>query len=338
MIWFAIASLSPLVLLAAACLWGGLWPILALLYMSVLVVLLDQIARHLPTSTAGPRADLLSEVLALGHLALLLAGLRAIDYLSWGEALPMGMAMGLFMGQVSHPNAHEMIHHPHRWMRRLGMVVYTSMLIGHHVSAHLRVHHVNVATAQDPNTARRGEGFYRFFLRAWLGSFRAGLRADNAVRSRKSPLPAAWTHPYLGYFGGAAGALALIWISVGMQAVFAYVVIAVFAQSQIFLADYVQHYGLVRAVDETGRAEAVGAAHSWNAPHWYSSAMMLNAPRHSDHHLHPKRRYPDLELCPGMPVLPYSLPIMAAIALVPPLWRQMMARRLTQLERSNPMA
>lgn len=114
------------------------------------------------------------------------------------------------MGQVSHPNAQEMIHHPHRRLRRLGAVVYTSTLIGHHVSAHLRVHHVKVATDQDPNTARKGEGFYRFFLRAWLGSFWAGLQAGTAVRARKSPPPVAWTHPYLGYFGGAAVALALI--------------------------------------------------------------------------------------------------------------------------------
>jgi len=338
LIWFAIASLSPLVLLGAACLWGGLWPLLALLYVSALAALLDQITRQLQTSTAGPGADLLSGVLAVGHLALLLAGLHAIAYMSWGEALPMGLAMGLFMGQVSHPNAHEMIHHPNRWMRRLGAVVYTSLLIGHHVSAHLRVHHVKVATAQAPNTARRGEGFYRYFLRAWMGSFWAGLQADNVVRSRKSPSPVAWTHPYLGYFGGAVVALSLIWISVGLEAVFAYVLIAGFAQSQIFLADYVQHYGLVRSVDASGRAEPVGPVHSWNAPHWFSSAMMLNAPRHSDHHLHPTRRYPELRLHPGMPVLPYSLPVMATIALVPPLWRRMMARRLALLGQSDPMA
>lgn len=338
MIWFTIASLSPLALLGGACLWGGLWPLLALLYMSVLVVLLDQIARGLQAGTAGTAADLLSVLLALGHLALLLAGLRAIPQMTWTEVLPMVLAMGLFMGQVSHPNAHELIHHPRRGMRRLGALVYISMLIGHHVSAHLRVHHVKVATAQDPNTARRGEGFYRFLLRAWLGSLRAGLRADAAARARQSPPPAAWTHPYVGYFGGAAVALALIWSSIGSEAVVAYVLIAGFAQSQIFLADYVQHYGLVRAVDASGRAEPVGAAHSWNAPQWYSSAMMLNAPRHSDHHLHPKRRYPELELRPDMPVLPYSLPVMAAIALVPPLWRRIMARRLAQLGHSEPIA
>lgn len=123
-----------------------------------------------------------------------------------------------------------------------------------------------------------------------------------------------------------------------MQAALAYVLMAGFVQSQIFLADYVQHYGLVRAMDASGRAEPVGAAHSWSAPHRYSSAMMLNAPRHSDHHLHAKRRYSELQLRPVMPVLPYSLPVMAAIALVPPLWRRMMARRLAQLGQSAPMA
>lgn len=66
--------------------------------------------------------------------------------------------------------------------------------------------------------------------------------------------------------------------------------------------------------------------------------MMLNAPRHSDHHLHPKLRYPELALRPDMHVLPYSLLVMAAITLVPPLWRRMMARRLAQLGQSDPMA
>ncbi len=42
--------------------------------------------------------------------------------------------------------------------------------------------------------------------------------------------------------------------------------------------------------------EPAGPAHSWNAPQWYSSAMMLNAPRHSDHHENPMRAFPALDL------------------------------------------
>jgi alkane 1-monooxygenase len=75
----------------------------------------------------------------------------------------------------------------------------------------------------------------------------------------------------------------------------------------------------------------VGPQHSWNAPAWYSSAMMLNAPRHSDHHMRPSRAFPALKLTPGtMPMLPRSLPVMAVLALVPPLWRRVMDRRVAR--------
>lgn len=336
--WFCIASLSPLALIGAGCFWGGYWSLLALIYMTVLVFLLDRIARQIPSFKLGPLADLLSIALALGHLALLLIGMPAVLRMGWEETLPVVLAMGLFMGQVSHPNAHELIHHPRRRMRRLGSLIYTTMLIGHHVSAHLRVHHTQVATSDDPNTARRGEGFYRFLLRAWLGSFRAGLRADNRARTRKSVPPTAWSHPYVGYCGGASFALILATVAGGAPLLVLFLLLTGYAQVQIFLADYVQHYGLQRAMTESGRVEPVGPGHSWNAPHWYSSAMMLNAPRHSDHHLHPQRRYPELELRRDMPVLPYALPVMAAIALLPPLWRRVMARRLARLEKTDTVA
>ncbi len=55
------------------------------------------------------------------------------------------------------------------------------------------------------------------------------------------------------------------------------------------------------------------------------AAMTLNAPRHSDHHVTPQRPYPALHLTPAtMPILPGSLPVLAALALVPPLWRRVM--------------
>ena len=61
--------------------------------------------------------------------------------------------------------------------------------------------------------------------------------------------------------------------------------------------------------------------------------MMLNAPRHADHHVHPARPYPELRLSPDgrAPLLPYSLPVMATLALVPPLWHKVMDKRLSRL-------
>ena len=78
-------------------------------------------------------------------------------------------------------------------------------------------------------------------------------------------------------------------------------------------------------------SEPVGTQHSWNSPHYFSSALMLNATRHSDHHAHPARPYPALALPGDAPLLPRSLPVMATIALVPPLWRRLMDPRVKAL-------
>jgi alkane 1-monooxygenase len=52
--------------------------------------------------------------------------------------------------------------------------------------------------------------------------------------------------------------------------------------------------------------------------------MMLNAPRHSDHHAHPQRPYPALRLPTetDAPQLPWPLPMACMIALCPPLWKR----------------
>lgn len=331
MLRFVLASLTPVALIALACLAGGVWPALALLYMTVFVALADLLGPEaLPEVERAERAaNRLSVALAIAHLLLLPLGVWAIAagpaLGPWGGLLT-GLALGLFLGQVSHPNAHELIHRPARWLRRLGMAVYVTLLFGHHASAHPRVHHVHVATDRDPNSARMGEGVYRFFLRAWVGSFRAGHRAETAARARRSG-GARGLHPYAIYIGGAAATLAAAGLLAGWRGVAVLLALCAYAQAQLLLADYVQHYGLRRAIGSDGKPEPAGARHSWNAPHWYSSSLMLNAPRHSDHHQHPGRHFPALRLDATMPMLPRSMPVMAVIALIPPLWRRIMDRR-----------
>jgi alkane 1-monooxygenase len=274
------------------------------------------------------------------HFALLVLGVQMIATAPWlgpVQALVLAIALGLFMGQVSNSNAHESIHAPMRWRRMLGTIVYVSLLFGHHASAHPKVHHVHVATARDPNSARFGQGFYHFWPRAWIGSFRAGMTAETAARARRQLPPKALTHPYVVYIGGAVLALVLAFWLAGSVGVLVYLGLAAYTQMQLLLADYVQHYGLRRRRRGDTRMEPAGPQHSWNAQQWYSTAMMLNAPRHSDHHMHPMRLFPALRLdCDTMPTLPYSLPVMAAIALVPPLWRQVIDPRVASWQAIQP--
>jgi alkane 1-monooxygenase len=180
----------------------------------------------------------------------------------------------------------------------------------------------------DPNTAQLGEGFWGYLIRAWGAGFVAGKRAEDVLRRQSAAKTTPLSHPYVDYVIGSGLALLAAALIAGFSGALALLLVSAYAQVQLYLSDYVQHYGLHRRIEPSGRPEPVGPQHSWNAPHWYSSAMMLNAPRHSDHHVNPARDYPSLRLTPGeMPILPHSLPVMAVIALVPPLWRRLMDKR-----------
>lgn len=337
MILFAVAAASPLALFALGLWAGGLWAFAGVLYMTVLAAVLDQITGlflgDAPEGAEFPAADALLVGLALGHLAVL-------PLMVWGIAGPSGLGgwqraalflgAALWFGQVSNPMAHELIHRGNRLLYGLGVAVYCSLLFGHHASAHRLVHHRHAASADDPNSARLGEGFYRFFLRAWGGSFRKGLRAETKLRARSQQ--GRGPHPYALYIGGALLALGLAFAIAGGWGVVAWASLALHAQVQLMLSDYVQHYGLRRLKRADGRLEPVAARHSWNAPHWFSSGLMLNAPRHSDHHAHPARPYPALRLPPAeeAPHLPWPLPVACTLALVPPLWKRLIRPHLAR--------
>ena len=331
MLLFSFATLAPVPLIAAAALWGGLWVLAAVLYMTTLTYLLDQIVAATAPPAEGmefPSADTLSVVLALAHFGLLGLVVHALGTRALGPAGALGLmlAAGLWFGQVSNSNAHELIHRGPRALHQLGRWVFVSMLYGHHASAHVLIHHRHVATDRDPATARLGEGFWAYLPRAWIDAFRDGFRAERARLDRvgRSRLH----NPYWVYLAGSVLFCLLALALGGPLGLLGYVVTVAYAQMQLLLSDYVQHYGLRRETDADGKAEPVGPAHSWNAPQWFTGAMMLNAPRHSDHHAHPARPFPALTIEPGAPVLPRSLPAMATLALVPPLWRRVMDRRV----------
>ncbi len=209
MLLFAIATITPFLLILTACLAGGIWEWLAVGYITALVFVLDHLIavqiRNANPETEFPAAVSLLKVLGGLHFLLLGAVIWAVagpSTLTGVERGLIALAAALVFGQISHPVAHELVHRPSRRLRLMGKLIYTSILFGHHASAHVRVHHVYVGSRGDPNSARWGEGFYRFLLRAWQGGFRAGLQAETRLRRHQTP---SWrTHPYALYIIGAA--------------------------------------------------------------------------------------------------------------------------------------
>lgn len=330
---FALISLTPVPLLAYGAFAGGIALWLAVLYTSFLAFGFDELLaltlRDAEPDAEFPAANGLSVALALAHLGLVPLGVAALagaTGLGGLDQIGVFLGFGLYFGQVSNSNAHELIHRGNRFLFGLGKWVYISMLYGHHTTAHRLLHHAHVATPRDPNFPPKGRSFYAYFPRGWVGSFTQGFAVEQERARRTGRM-----NPYLEYVGGALVLLGLSYALLGLPGLLAYLMLALYAQSQLAMVDYLQHYGLARRQLPDGSYAPQTHRHSWNSPHWFTSLMMVNASRHSDHHAHPGRVYPALRLSDDMPRLPYSLPAMGIVALIPPLWFKLMDRRVDKV-------
>ncbi|NKX44373.1 alkane 1-monooxygenase [Roseicyclus persicicus] len=328
---YALVTLVPALLIALGATVWGFASVLALLWLTLIAAGMDRLLAppRLDDHDHAPWSDRLAAGLGVVHLGLLALVLAALGdpRFGFGETLALFFAAASFFGQVSHPNAHELIHRKPPLLRGLGAAVYTSVGFGHHVSAHRLVHHRHVGTEEDPNTPLPGEDFWTYLPRAWRGSFEAGLQSE-ADRLERRGLPAqSLRNPYVAWVGGAALALVAAFALGGLGGGLAWIGLAALFGAQVLMSDYIQHYGLQRLELPNGRREPVGPHHSWNAPRGFSSYLMMNAPAHSEHHLHPDRPYDRLDPQADVPTLPWSLPVMAVLATIPPVWHRMMDRR-----------
>ena len=323
---FALITILPCLLVGLAAFAGGAWAFGPVIYMTLLVTMMDLLIAantdNADTEAEFPASETLLIGLGLAHFCVLgmaIWGVAGPSGLDLAERLALGAGAGLIFGQISHPVAHELIHKQTPMMRWLGQWMYTTLLAGHHASAHLLIHHIHVGSDTDPNSAPRGENFYRYMARVTRQSFLTAMTLETQ-RSRRAEKPII-RHPFILYIVGGLATLIAVFMAFEWIGVLAFLSIALHAQIQILMFDYVQHYGLRRARLANGRLEPVGPHHSWNAPDAFSSFLMVNAPRHSDHPVSPHRDYPALQLDPEeMPKLPYPLPIMGVIALFPKLW------------------
>ena len=103
--------------------------------------------------------------------------------------------------------------------------------------------------------------------------------------------------------------------------------------------NYLEHYGLQRNRLEDGRYERVQPNHSWNANYHFGRIVLYELTRHSDHHYIASKKYQILDNHDNAPILPFGYPAMILIALIPPLWFQIMdvfGRELPKLPLREP--
>lgn len=246
------------------------------------------------------------------------------------EKIGLFFGLGIISGAVGIVYAHELLHQKSRVERWLGDLLLASVLYSHFRSEHLLVHHRYVATPRDPVSARYNEGFHRYFWRVLTHCPPSALRAEAQMLARRGR--SAWhpANPFWKYAALQLSMLALALAIGGWEGLGLFLVQALSAVWQLELTNYIEHYGLTRRHLGEGRYEHVLPRHSWNAAHKVSNWFLINLQRHSDHHYKPDRRFPLLQTYSAeeAPQLPLGYPAMAALAMIPPLWRRRMNPRV----------
>lgn len=315
-----------------------LWLYLSPLIMYGLIPLLDRLfgedasnppPEAVPALESDPWYRLLVVLFVPFQLLLFVFGAQlavahAGDAWVWlGLLLSVGGINGVAIN-----TAHELGHKHAGWERWLAKVALAPVAYGHFFVEHNRGHHRRVATFEDPASSRLGESFWRFLPRTVLGSLQSAWALERARLAGHGLGVWHWRNENLQAWALTAllwGAL-LAWLGLALLPFL--LLQALYGFSLLEVVNYVEHYGLKRAVQADGKVERCRPEHSWNSNHVVSNLFLYQLQRHSDHHAHPARRYQALRHFAEAPQLPSGYAAMILVAYLPPLWFRLMDPRV----------
>lgn len=244
------------------------------------------------------------------------------------EIVGMTFSVGIIVGTIGINVAHE-LGHRHQWYEQLmSKVLLLSALYMHFNIEHNRGHHKNVATDEDPASARYGEHLYGFWLRSVSGGYRNAWRLESERLGKKGQPAFGWHNAMIRFQVFQAGYLVAVGLVYGWWMVGFAVAIAIFGFLLLESVNYIEHYGLRRRLQPNGRYEKVSPSHSWNSDHEAGRIFLYELTRHSDHHYKASRKYQVLRHFDESPQLPFGYPTSILISLVPPLWFRLMNPRV----------
>lgn len=246
------------------------------------------------------------------------------------ELVGVILSVGLTTGTVGITFAHELVHRSERFERALGEILLATTSYTQFAIEHVYGHHRHVGTPADPATARWGESLYAFVPRSVFGGARSAARFEAARLKKRGRAP--W-HPSNRVYRYALTQVAMYaaaWLAFGALATLVLALQAAVAIALVETINYVEHYGLVRREIAPGRYERIMPWHSWDSNHRLSNWVLINLARHSDHHMLASKRYQLLDPLEAAPQLPAGYGSMFLLALVPPLWRRTMDRRVAE--------
>ena len=219
---------------------------------------------------------------------------------------------------------HELGHRKSIIARTCSKLLYLPSQYMHFYIEHNFGHHINVATPEDPATARYKQTLYSFWvtsvIRTYVSAWKIQLRLLRV--SKKSFLSI--KNDMIFYTIFQIIFLLFIYYNFGLYLTILSLVMSVVSFLFLETINYVEHYGLLRKKELSGRYERVKPHHSWNSNHTIGRIVLYELTRHSDHHFKSSKKYQVLESLEDCPHLPYGYPTSILLSLIPPVWFRIM--------------
>ena len=327
---------TPLILITASSL--GLlispsWSLSPFVWVFILVPIIDIMLPYLNKKDEELNENLLhsfSIIIVLPCiLFLIIYGLMIVSdtTMNFITIAALGAAVGMSGGSIGITTAHELIHRQSKFMRSLGVILLILCLYGHFRIEHVYGHHRNVATKEDPATARKGENFYFYFIRCVINSVISSWNIEKDILKKKNSNIYSLKNRMLHYFFLELLFLCLAFYFTGINGLIFIFFHALVSITLLELVNYIQHYGLTRK-KENGKYERFSDHHSWNSRHISANWSTFNLGLHNEHHKSAGKHYPLLSQEEKILEMPSNYSIMLIMALIPPLWFYVMNPKL----------
>ena len=219
---------------------------------------------------------------------------------------------------------HELGHRKSIIARTCSKLLYLPCQYMHFYIEHNFGHHINVATPEDPATARYKQTLYSFwitsvvrtYVSAWQIQFKLLKVSKRNFFSIKNDM-VFYTFFQIIF-------LAFVYYNFGLYLTLLSILMSIISFLFLETINYVEHYGLLRKKEPSGRYERVKPHHSWNSNHTIGRIVLYELTRHSDHHFKSSKKYQVLESLDNCPHLPFGYPTSILLSLIPPIWFNIM--------------
>ena len=242
----------------------------------------------------------------------------------FGKIFSMGLLCGTFGINVGH----ELGHRINKFEQAFAKAGLLTSLYTHFFIEHNKGHHKNVATPEDPSSARLHESVYFFYWRTVVYSYISAWKIANADTRKKGKPVFSLYNEMLQMQLLQITFIALIFFVFGLQVTLYYLCAAVIGFLLLETVNYIEHYGLSRNKKDAGNYERTMPHHSWNSNHIIGRLMLFELSRHSDHHYLASRKYQILRNHNNAPQMPTGYPGMMILSLFPPAWFYIMHRQM----------